>query len=184
MEKTILTAVIVAAASFILQKSLSNIIYGFVIFMTRAFKKGDKVSIKQSGREIASGHVIKRGILHVHIKDYNRNVTIIPNSVLENCTILNSDYKSGVNYINHVRVNYDSDITEAKRMILDTILSHDLTENTEENTHIICKNDDNGGILIEYNVRTPDTNTSFDVCSDIVETIVERAQKNAAISLI
>ena len=176
MEKTVLTAIIVAAASFVLQKTLNNIIYGFVILVTRPFKKGDKVIIKQSGREIASGNVIKRGILHIHIKDYNRNVCIIPNSVLESCTILNSDYKSGVNHISSVKVSFDSDMDKAREIILDAVLRHEKTENTKDNTNIICKAED-GGVLIEYNVRTPDINTSFDVCSDIVADVVKEIQK-------
>jgi len=183
MEKTILTAVIVAAASFVLQKTLNNFLYGFVIFLTRPFKKGDKVTIRQNGREIASGHVRRRGILHVHIKDYNRNVTIIPNSVLENCTIVNSDYKSGVNYINSVKVSFDSNLNKVKGIIHNAIMTHDLTENTEENTHLILKTDDNG-VIVEYNVRTPDTNTSFDVCSDIVERVVTEIQDEEDIELV
>ena len=183
MEKTILTAVLVAAASFVMQKTLNNIIYGFVIFLTRPFKKGDKVTIKQSGREIASGNVIKRGILHVKVKDYNRNVCIIPNSVLETCTILNSDYKSGVNYINSVKVSFDSDIDETERIIKEAILSHKQTENNEENTHLICKTGE-GGVIIEYNVRTPDVVTSFDVCSDIMESVIKEIQGKENITLV
>ena len=183
MEKTIMTAIVVAAASFILQKTLNNFIYGCIIFITRPFKKGDKISLIQSGRELASGYVRRRGILHTHIKDYNRNVHIVPNSVLESSIIVNSDYKSGVNYINHIRVDFDSDINEAKSIITRAILDHEKTENTEENTHLICKTDDNG-MIIEYNVRTPDTATSFDVCSDVLETIVGEIQGRNDITLV
>ena len=176
MEKTIITAVVIAAVSFVMQKTLTNFIYGIAIWITRSFKKGDKISVRQGANEIASGQVIKRGILHVHIKDYNRNVCIIPNSVLENCTIVNSDYKTGVNYINQVRISYDSNIEKTKSIISNAILSHKQTENTEENTHLICKTDKDC-MIIEYNVRTPDTTTSFDVCSDIVETVIGEIQK-------
>ena len=183
MNTTILTAIIIAAASFILQKTLNNFIYGFVIFITRPFKKGDKIVIKHNGNEIASGNVVKRGILHVQIKDYNRNVCIIPNSVLESCTIINSDYKSGVNYINQIKIDFDSDIAKAKEIIMDSVLGHPQTENTNENTHIICKNSERG-IIMEYNVRTPDVITSFDVCSDIVEDVMTKIQKCEAVRLI
>lgn len=52
MDKTIITAVIIAAASFIMQKTLGNILYGIIIFISRPFKKGDKVSIKWNANEI------------------------------------------------------------------------------------------------------------------------------------
>ena len=183
MEKTVITAIIVAAASFVLQKTLNNFIYGCVIFLTRPFKKGDKISIQQGGRELASGNVIKRGVLHIHIKDYNRNVHIVPNSVLESCTIVNSDLKSGVNYINHIMVDYSSDIIRAKEIIIKAILENTRTENTEENTHLILKYGDKG-IIIEYNVRTPDTATSFDVCSEVLGEIVNKIQKEETVQLV
>ncbi|MBQ7246292.1 MAG: mechanosensitive ion channel [Firmicutes bacterium] len=183
MDKTILTAIIVAAASFVMQKTLNNIIYGFVIWFTRPFKKGDKVTIKQLSHVIASGNVIRRGILHISIKDYNRNVIIIPNSIMESCTVINSDYNSGVNYINSVKLDFNSDIDKAKSIIKEAIMSHPLSENTEENTHIICKTEV-GGMVLEYNVRTSDTNTSFDVCSDIMETLVKKFQKVDDITLV
>ena len=183
MDKTILTAVIVAAASFVMQKTLNNIIYGIVILFTRPFRRGDKIIIRQVGRDIASGNVIKRGILHIHIKDYNRNVIIIPNSIMESCTVINSDYKSGVNYINSLKVGFDSNIDKLKGIITDAIMNHPLTENTDENTHIICKTAENG-LVLEYNVRTPDTNTSFDVCSNIVEQVVKAVQGQDDIQLV
>ena len=182
MEKTILTAVIVAAMSFVLQKTLNNFIYGIVILVTRPFKKGDKISVRQNGREIASGKVIRRGILHVRIKDYNRDVCIIPNSVMEGCTIVNSDYKTGVNYNNRIKISFDSDIDEAKRIIKDIVLSHEETFNTEDNTYLICKAESDG-LAIDYNVRTVDVNTSFDVCGEITESIVKEFQKRDNIEL-
>ncbi len=183
MDKTILTAVIVAAASFVMQKTLNNIIYGIVIFCTRPFRKGDKISIRQIGRDIASGNVLKRGILHIKIQDYNRNVIIIPNSIMESCTVINSDYKNGVNYINSVKVGFGSNIEKTKEIITNAIMNHPQTQNTDENTHIICKTGENG-VILEYNVRTPDTNTSFDVCSDIVEQVVKAIQNTEDIELV
>lgn len=102
---------------------------------------------------------------------------------MESCTVINSDYKSGVNYINGIKVSFDSDIEKLKKIIMNAVLSHDLTENTVENTNIICKTGDKG-VILEYNVRTPDTNTSFDVCSDIVERIVKEVQGEDDIELI
>ncbi|MBO4235244.1 MAG: mechanosensitive ion channel [Firmicutes bacterium] len=183
MDKTILTAVIVAAASFVMQKTLNNIIYGIVIFFTRPFKKGDKIFIRQIGRDVASGNVIRRGILHLKIQDYNRNVIIIPNAIMESCIVVNSDYKNGVNYINNIKVSFDSDLEKAKAIIINAIMSHEKTENKKENTNIIFKNAENG-ILIEYNVRTPDTNTSFDVCSEIVERVALEIQNEPAVQMV
>lgn len=183
MDKTILTSVIIAAISFIMQKTLSNLLYGFVLLVTRPFKKGDKISITQGSREVATGHLIKRTPLHIYVKDYERNVAIIPNSLLESCAVINSDYKTGVNYKNNIKISFDSDIVLAKQIILHSILSHPGTHNTEDNTYLIVKTVDNG-IMIEYNIRTEDVDKSFDICSEIKEEIILTIQKEDTITLI
>ena len=183
MDKTILTAVIIAAASFIMQKTLGNILYGIIIFVARPFKKGDKVSIKQNANEIASGHIIKRTPLHVYVKNYKRDVAIIPNSLLENCTVVNSDYKHGVNYINHIKISFDSDIALAKNIISKHILENPDTYNNAENTSIVLKTEPSG-IIIEYNVRTDDVDKSFEICSKITEEIITEIQDVDGITLV
>lgn len=183
MDKTIITAVIIAAASFIMQKTLGNILYGVIIFISRPFKKGDKVSIKWNANEIASGHIIKRTPLHIYVKNYERDVAIIPNSLLENCTVINSDYKHGVNYTNYIKISFDSDIAKTKELIKGFLVNNPGTHNDETNTFIILKTEP-GGIVVEYNVRTDDVDKSFDICSDIKEKIITEIQKHDDICLV
>lgn len=183
MDKTILTAVIVAAISFIMQKTLSNLLYGFVMLVTRPFKRGDKISVRQADRELASGKLIKRTPLHIYVKDYGRDVSIIPNSVLENCTVVNSDYKDRVNYTNYIKISFSSNIAKTKEIIQQKIMNHTETLNREDNTHIVLKTED-GGLVLEYNVRTENVDKSFDVCSEIKEGIVTEIQKHEDIQLV
>ena len=183
MDKTIITAVIIAAASFIMQKTLGNILYGIIIFISRPFKKGDKVSIKWNANEIASGHIIKRTPLHIYVKNYERDVAIIPNSLLENCTVVNSDYKTGVNYTNYIKISFDSDIAKTKALIKKHLIENPDTHNDEENTYIILKSEP-GGIIVEYNVRTDDVDKSFDICSVIKEQIITEIQHIDEITLV
>ena len=173
MEKTMITAIIVAIVSFIMQKTLANLIYGIAVFFARPFKKGDKIIIRSHNAELASGNVMSIGPLYVKIKEYNRDVRIIPNSLLESCVLINSDYKDGVNYTSRVMLTLDSDIQKAKEIILETLVQNKNTQNTEENTHLIVKLED-GGAVIEYNVRTEDVISSFDTCSDITEELIKK----------
>lgn len=168
---TIVTAVTVAMLTLILQKAFSNILSGIMLLFSRPFKKGDKVYIKQGAYELASGHVMKIGLSHTKIKAYNRDVFILSNSLLENCTIVNSDYKSGVNHIEHIRLSLDSNIEKAIPIIMDTLIKSNDTNNTAANTNIVCKYD-NSVVLIQYNVRTDDTDTSYKVCSDICRHLI------------
>ena len=141
------------------------------------------MSIRQMDRELASGELIKRTPLHIYVKNYERDVFIVPNSVLENCTIKNADYKDKVNYTNYIKIDFDSDIEKTEQIILNKILNNDETLNTKENTHIILKTAD-GGLIVEYNVRTADKDKSFDVCSKIKEEIIKEIQKYKNIRLV
>lgn len=180
MDTTIITAVVIAGLSFILQKTLSNIIYGLIMLLTRPFKKGDKITVIDRSREIASGKVFKITPLHVHIKAYNRDVSIIPNSLLETCVIKNSDYKEGVNHTECIMLTLDSNLKKAKKIVLEELVQHPKTFNSKDNTHIIVKVD-SGAILMEYNVRTSDVNASFDVSSEICESLITKFAKHSDI---
>lgn len=183
MDKAILTAILIAAVTFILQKTLNNLLYGFIIFISNTLRIGDKISISQGGRELATGHLIKRTPLHIYVKNYERDVFIIPNAVLETCTILNSDYKEGVNYTNYIKITFESNIDKTKEIIKKYVVDNINTNNTEDNTYIILKTEEKG-LIVEYNVRSNDVDKSFDTCSDIKEKIITEIQDNEDIELI
>ena len=163
---TIVTAVTVATLTLVMQKTFSNILSGIMMRFSRPFKKGDKVYIKQGAYEVASGHVMKVGLAHTKIKAYNRDVFILSNAFLETCTIVNSDYKTGVNHIEFIRLSIDSNLDKAILIIYETLSKHALTGNNCENTNVICRYQD-GGIQVQYNVRTEDVDASYRVSSEI-----------------
>lgn len=166
MFVTVVTAVVVALATILFQKSVVNFITGIGIWLSKPFKKGDKVLIKYNNYEIASGNVMSVGFTYTKIKAYNRDVYLIPNAVLENCTIVNSDYKSGVNHIETIKLSLDSNIHKAVTILMQTLVGSNVTDNDTDNTNIVCKYDA-GGVLIQYNVRTKDVDSSYKICSDI-----------------
>ena len=182
MDKTIITAVVIAATSFILQKTLSNLLYGIIIFIIRPFRKGDTILIQQASRDIASGKVIKKSLLYIYIKTYERDVVIVPNSLLESCVITNRDYKDNVNYIDYIKITFDSNLSKIQQKVEDVVTNHKETLNTKDNTHIILKTSD-GGLIVEYNVRTENIEKSFDVCSDVKEKIIVKIQQTHGIHL-
>lgn len=171
MNSAIITAIVVAVCTLILQKSFTNIISGVNLLIMRPFKKGDKVSIRYNGNEIASGHVSRVGFMRTRIKAYDRDIYILANSVLDSCVIVNSDYKAGVNHIEKIRISLDSNISKVKAVILETLIKHDVATNTQSNTNITLKYED-GGITVKYNVRTETTDESYIVCSEVCEHLV------------
>ncbi len=180
---TIITAIIVALATLILQKSFSNIISGVMLFINCPFKKGDKVHITYNGNEIASGYISRRGLMKTKIKTYDRDICIIANSLLDNCVIINSDIKDGTNRPEKLKFTLDSNINKIKCIILDTLIKHKLTTNTNENTSIIVRYENNC-ICIQYNVRTASTDDSYKACSDICEQLIKTFNNTTEITLI
>ena len=179
----IITAIIVALATLILQKSFNNVISGVMLFITCPFKKGDKVHITYNGNEIASGYISRKGIMKTKMKTYDRDICIIANSVLDNCVIINSDIKDGTNRPEKLKFTLDSNIDKIKCIILETLIKNQLTTNTVDNTNIIVRYE-NGCIGIQYNVRALSTEESYIVCSDICEHLIKVFNRTSEITLV
>lgn len=169
---TIITAAIVATITIILQRSFSNIVSGVNLAIRKPFKVGDRITIKYYDREIVSGHIVKLNLTKIKIKTYDKSIYIIPTNIVDSCVIINDDIDKGINHTEKLRLTLDSNIEKAKTIILATLLNNELTKNTNENTHIIARYD-NGGIDIQYNVRTASIEKSYDVCSDICEHLIK-----------
>jgi small-conductance mechanosensitive channel len=180
---TILTAIIVAIATLILQRSFSNIVSGVNLAIRKPFKKGDKVLIKYYDREVVSGHVVGLNITNIKIKTYDKSIYIMPTNIVDTCVIVNEDLSKGINHIEKIRLSLDSNIDKAKVIILATILDNELTVNTNDNTHIIIRYND-GGIEIQYNVRTNSIENSYDVCSDICQHLIKVFNDQSDITVI
>ena len=173
MQSAVITAIIVAIVTLMCQKSLNNIISGLFIILSRPFKKGEKVSVQEKGTEIASGRVMSVGVLHTKIKTYNRDVIIIPNTqLIDNYTVVNSDYKDGMNYIQNVNVSLDTNVPKLKEIIVKAVVECEDTQNTVENTDVICRISGSYA-TITYNVRSSDADQSFLACSNVSEEIIK-----------
>lgn len=173
MDKTIITALIVAVGTLILQKVFLNLIYGVSLLFTNTFKKGEKIVITKNGNEIASGHVISRGLLQTKLKAYNRDVYILSNSELANCCVINSDYKQRTNHIDYLKFSLDSNLDVIFNVILNELYDNEDTLNTSENTNIIFRYD-NGSIRVQYNIRTLDIDKSYVASSNICRNLIQK----------
>lgn len=182
MDSAIATALIIAAATLILQKTLGNLVSGLVLLITRPFKKGDKVVLKNEKGELVSGKVVSMSLLYIKIQVYNRDIMIISTSMLDQLVVVNSDLKQGVNHTEYIRISTDSNHRKAVQIIKEVLINDVRTQNTYENTNVICKYDD-GLLSIHYNVRTANVDESFVVCSDICEILIERFEKERDITI-
>lgn len=179
----VLTSVSASIIILILQKNIDNVLSGINLWLTKPFKKGDKIIVKFNSYEVTSGKVLSLGLAHTKIKAYNQDVCILSNSYLNSCAIVNSDYKQGMNYTEHVRISYTSNLGKAIEIIKSVLITSQETINTAKNTDIICKNND-GNLLLQYNVRTTSVDQSYSACSNIMIELITKFNSESDIELV
>ena len=114
-------AVIVGFAS---QKAFSNIISGVFILIFKPFRIADTIQFKDGSQGIVEEITLR----HTIIRNYEHRRIIIPNSIISDETIINSDIQNE-KIRKHIvfGISYDSDIDKAIEIICDEALKHPLT---------------------------------------------------------
>ena len=114
--------VLAVAVGFASQHALSNIVSGVFIVIFKPFRIHDRLKIGDR-----FGTVEDIGLRHTVIRDFENKRIIIPNSVISNEVIVNSDFAEGklCKWI-EIGISYDSDIEKAKAILMDEILKHPL----------------------------------------------------------
>lgn len=114
-------AVVVGFAS---QKAFSNIISGIFILIFKPFKISDIIEFKDGQKGVVEEITLR----HTLIKDYENRRIIIPNSVISEETIINSNILDE-KIRKHVEfsISYDSDIDKAIEIIQDEAQKHPFT---------------------------------------------------------
>jgi len=109
------------AVGFASQAALSNIVAGIFIVLFKPFRVKDRVKI----RENLTGIVENITLRHTIIRDYQQRRVIIPNSIISEEIIVNSDLvESKICEWVDISISYDSDIDLAKQIISEEISIH------------------------------------------------------------
>ena len=113
-------AVVIGFAS---QSALSNIISGIFILIFKPIKVSDIIEFKDGLR----GTVEEITLRHILIKDFENKRIVIPNSIISDETIINSNIKDD-KIRKHVifSISYDSNIDKAMDIIRDEAQNHPL----------------------------------------------------------
>lgn len=132
-----IVAVIIGFAS---QKAFANIISGIFILIFKPFKISDIIQFKDG----QMGSVEEITLRHTIIKNFENRRIIIPNSVISEETIINSNIKEdSINRHIIFSISYDSNIDKAIEIIQDEAMNHPLMidnrtkENIEKNDPIV-----------------------------------------------
>ncbi len=124
--------ILAVAVGFASNHALSNVISGMFIVIFKPFRVNDRLRI----RDAMEGIVEDITLRHTVIRDFENKRIIIPNTVISDEIIVNSDFAGepicrGIN----ITISFDSDMDKAKAIIHQVIKEHPLfldNRNAEE----------------------------------------------------
>lgn len=173
-------AVIVGFAS---QKAFANIISGIFILIFKPFKISDVIQFKDG----QMGVVEEITLRHTIIKNFENRRIIIPNSIISEETIINSNIKEdSINRHIIFSISYDSDIDKAIEIIQDEAVNHPLTidnrnkENIENGDPIVMVRVvslSDFSVDLKAYVWAKNNADSFVINCDLLKSVKERFDK-------
>lgn len=112
------------AVGFASQQALSNIIGGIFIVIFKPYKIGDRIDVRMD----LAGVVEDINLRHTVIRNFENKRIIIPNSVISNEVVVNSNYEDDriCKWID-VGISYDADIDLAKEIMAAEVEKHELS---------------------------------------------------------
>src|SRR6187431_3291833 len=106
--------VLAAIVGFASQSAFSNIVSGIFIVIFKPFSVGDRIRVGQ----LYTGDVEDITLRHTVIKDFENRRIVIPNSVVNNETIINSTIANEkICVFIEIGISFDSDIDQAMRIV-------------------------------------------------------------------
>jgi small conductance mechanosensitive channel len=172
--------VLAAIVGFASQSAFSNIVSGVFIVIFRPFRVGDRVRVGQ----LYTGDVEDITLRHTVIKDFENRRIVIPNSVVNNETIINSTLSNEkICVFLEIGISFDSDVDRAMKIIEDEALKHPLLQDNrsyEETEHGLSKvvvkviNITETGIQLRGWVWASDPSSGFDMKCDLLKSIKHR----------
>ena len=114
--------ILAVAVGFASQHALSNIISGIFIVMFKPFRVHDRLQIRD-----LTGIVEDITLRHTVIRDFENKRILIPNAVISDEVIINSDFvdERTCRWID-VGISYESNIDLAKKIMAEEVLQHPL----------------------------------------------------------
>ncbi|MFV1885101.1 MAG: mechanosensitive ion channel family protein [Balneola sp.] len=109
------------AVGFASQQALSNIIGGIFIVIFKPYKINDRLQIRTD----LNGIVEDINLRHTVIRSFENKRIIIPNSVISNEVLVNSNYGDNtiIKWID-IGISYDSDVDLARKIMQEEVAAH------------------------------------------------------------
>lgn len=111
------------AVGFAAQQALGNIISGVFIVISKPYQINDRISMSDGQR----GVVEDISLRHTVIRNFENQRIIIPNSLISNQVLINSNYSdTKICRLIDIGISYESDIDLAKKIMAEEIENHPL----------------------------------------------------------
>jgi small-conductance mechanosensitive channel len=115
--------ILAVAVGFASQQALSNIVSGVFIILFKPFRVNDRLRI----RDTLTGVVEDITLRHTVIRDFRNRRIIIPNSIIGQEVIINSNFNDEkIRKWLEIGISYESDVDRARAIILEEALKHPL----------------------------------------------------------
>ena len=182
LSKTLLTGagILAAAIGFGSQQAISNIVSGIFMVLFKPFRVGDHIDLGG----IYSGTVVDVSLRHTTIKNSENRMIIVPNSVLNNQSIINSTIIQEATCTSvFASISYGSDVNKAMTIMQEEALKHPLLIDYRSKEDI--KNDKpqvvvrvidwaNSSVNIRASVWASNNDNAFILKCDLMKSIKER----------
>jgi small-conductance mechanosensitive channel len=114
--------ILAVSVGFASQHDLSNIISGVFVIIFKPFRVNDRVNLRE-----LRGIVEDITLRHTVIRDFENKRIIIPNSLISDEILINSNYgDERICKWVEIGISYDSNVEKAKTIIKEEILKHPL----------------------------------------------------------
>ncbi|MCB0579815.1 MAG: mechanosensitive ion channel family protein [Phaeodactylibacter sp.] len=115
--------ILAVAVGFASQHALSNIISGVFIVIFKPFSVNDRLRFQNGLQGVVEDITLR----HVVIRDFENRRILIPNSVISEEIIINSDFgDDSICKFLEIDISYDSDIDRARAIMQEEALRHPL----------------------------------------------------------
>ncbi len=120
---SLVTVLATAGAAIVLglKDSMSGVVSGIVILMTKPFVKGDIIEVNGY-----IGKIEEIQMLYTFLITFDNKMVVIPNNELSSSTFVNYSHEDIRRIDMTFDIHYDSDVEKAKAIILDVVEKHTL----------------------------------------------------------
>lgn len=179
--------ILAIAVGFASQQALGNIISGLFIVIYKPYVINDRITLRTDLR----GVVEDISLRHTVIRNFENQRIIIPNSVISNEVLINSNFNdSKICRFIDVGISYGSDIDLAKKIIAEEIENHPLNidvrtpediENDKPRVFVRVLSLLDSSVMIRGWAWAEDAQSAFFLQCDVTESIKKRFDKEGVV---